>query len=249
MKPLIEKALILAHRGASGYAPENTMEAFKMAAKMGADGIELDVHLTADGQVVVCHDEKLDRTSNGQGIIPSYTLEELKAFDFGFHFYNGERKGIKIPTLDEVYELVAPLGMIVNVEIKSADPAIIPACYAIAKKYGMEEKVIYSSFNHFQIAKMKEYDKNAFIAPLYGFNMLNPWNYCIDICAQASHPNQSQIKLVDNYVEICHEKGIRVHPWTVNTESDICLMLEKGVDAIITNYPDVALTLRDNTGK
>ena len=249
MKPLIEKALILAHRGASGYAPENTMEAFKMAAKMGADGIELDVHLTADGQVVVCHDEKLDRTSNGQGIIPSYTLEELKAFDFGFHFYNGERKGIKIPTLDEVYELVAPLGMIVNVEIKSADPAIIPACYAIAKKYGMEEKVIYSSFNHFQIAKMKEYDKNAFIAPLYGFNMLNPWNYCVDIGAQATHPKYNQISLVENYVKECHDRNVRVHVWTANTAEDIRFLLDAGVDAIITNYPDIAISARDEAAK
>ena len=80
VKPIIEKTLIIAHRGASGYAPENTMDAFELAAKMGADGIELDVHLSADGEVMVIHDEKIDRTSNGQGLVTEYTLAELKEF-------------------------------------------------------------------------------------------------------------------------------------------------------------------------
>lgn len=246
MRPLIEKTLIIAHRGASAYAPENTMEAFELAAQMGADGIELDIHLTSDGQVVVCHDEKVDRTSNGQGLITSYTLEELRAMDFGYHFYDKERKGIKVPTLDEVYALVAPLGMIVNVEIKSADPAIIPLCHELAKKHGMEKKVIYSSFDHFQIARMKEYDSTAFIAPLYGFNMLNPWNYCVDIGARATHPKHTQIRKLENYVKECHNRGIRVHVWTANTEEEIRFLLDAGVDAIITNYPDVAKKLREN---
>ena len=108
MRPLIEKTLIIAHRGACGYAPENTIEAFGLALEMGADGVELDIHLTADGQVVVCHDEKIDRTSNGQGDITSYTLEELRAMDFGYHFYDKERRGIKLSTLSEVYELLSP---------------------------------------------------------------------------------------------------------------------------------------------
>lgn len=245
MNPLIEKTLILAHRGASAYAPENTMEAFELAAKMGADGMELDVHLTSDGEVVVCHDEKIDRTSNGQGLITSYTLSELKAMDFGYHFYDGQRKGIKLPTLDEVYGLLAPLDMIVNVEIKSANPDIAKACDDIAKRHKMEKNVIYSSFNHFQIQKAKEVIGDAFIAPLYSFNMLNPWNYCVDIGAAAVHPKLTQIRLLPDYVKSCHDRGIRVHTWTANTEGDISFLLDAGVDAIITNYPDVALKLRD----
>lgn len=245
MKTLTEKTLILAHRGASGYAPENTMEAFKMAVEMGADGIELDVHLTSDGQVVVCHDEKIDRTSNGQGLITSYTLEELRTMDFGYHFYK-ERRGIKLPTLAEVYALIAPTNMIVNVEIKSADPAIIPECCRLAKEYGMENRVIYSSFDHFQIARMKEYDADSFIAPLYGFNMLKPWNYCLDIGAKATHPVHTQIRKLENYVKECHDRGIRVHVWTANTAEDIAFLLEAGVDAIVTNYPDIAISTREN---
>lgn len=245
MQPIIEKTLILAHRGASGYAPENTMEAFELAGKMGSDGIELDVHFTADGEVVVLHDEKIDRTSNGQGLVTDYTLSELKAMDFGYHFYSEQRKGVKIPTLDEVYELVAPLGMIVNVEIKSTNPDIVKVCDIIAERHGMRDNIIYSSFNHFQIQKVKEVIRNAFIAPLYSFNMLNPWNYCLDIGARATHPKQTQIRLLPDYVKNCHDRGIRVHTWTVNAEEDIAFLLESGVDALITNYPDVAIRLRD----
>ena len=245
MKPMIERTLILGHRGASGYAPENTMEAFRLAAEMGVDGFELDVHLTADGRVVICHDPKIDRTSNGQGNIVDYTLEELRTMDFGYHFYKEERRGIKIPTLEEVYELAAPLGLLVNVEIKATDPAIIPACTEIAKRYGMEDKVIYSSFDHFQIDRMKRHDPDAFIAPLYSFNMLKPWNYALDIDAKAVHPKYTQIHSVENYVKECHDRGLRVHVWTANTEEEISFLLDAGVDAIITNYPDVAKRLAE----
>ena len=245
VKPIIEKTLIIAHRGASGYAPENTMDAFALAAKMGADGIELDVHLSADGEVMVIHDEKIERTSNGQGLVTEYTLAELKEFDFGYHFNGQKRTGVKIPTLDEVYELVAPLGMIVNVEIKSADPRIVRACDEIAERHGMREKVIYSSFNHFQIGAAREEIQNAFIAPLYSFNMLKPWNYCLDIGAKATHPRQNQVSLLPDYVKNCHDRGIRVHTWTVNSEEDMAFQLDAGVDAIITNYPDVAIKIRN----
>ena len=245
MKPLIEKTLIIAHRGASAYAPENTMEAFQLAASMGADGIEIDIHMTSDGHVVVCHDELVDITSNGQGKIPTYTLEELKSMDFGYHFYDKERRGIKIPTLDEVYEFAKSCNMLVNVEIKSANPDIISACHDVALRHNVCDNVIYSSFNHFQLQRIKELVPTAFIAPLYSFNMLKPWNYTIDINAQAVHPRLTQIKEISDYVKQCHDRGLRVHPWTANTQEHITFLLDEGVDAIITNYPDVALKLRD----
>ena len=109
----------------------------------------------------------------------------------------------------------------------------------------MKEKLIYSSFNHLQIKRMKDFDANAFIAPLYGFNMLNPWNYCLDINAAATHPKHTQIRLIEDYVKNCHDRGIRVHVWTVNSEEDMRFLLDEGVDAIITNYPDIAITERD----
>ena len=238
-KTLTDRTFVWAHRGACGYAPENTMPAFKLALDMEADGIELDVHFSKDGKIVVCHDEKIDRTSNGQGKITDYTYEELLAFDFGVKFAP-EFKGTKIPLLSEVYELFAPTGKVVNVEIKSIDPAIPAALVALEKEYGMEGRVIYSSFDHEQIARTLVADPNAFIAPLYSFNMVKAWDYVANIPAKASHPKMNQVDLYPEYVEEMHKRGIRVHAWTVNTADDVKHLAEAGVDAVITNYPDVA---------
>jgi len=240
MKTLTERTLVIAHRGASAYAPENTMEAFRLAHEMKADGIEIDVHFSRDGRIMILHDEKIDRTSNGQGKVTDYTLDELKFFDFGYRF-NGGVKGVKIPTLDELYEFMAPTGMILNIEIKSADPKMPRALYELTEKYGMQDRVIYSSFDHLQLSRMLEIDKNAFVAPLYSFNMLNAWDYCANMNAKATHPNYRQITVnFPDYVEKCHEKGIRVHPWTCDAPETLKALAEAGCDAIITNVPDVA---------
>lgn len=249
MKPIIDKTLIFAHRGASAYEPDNTMEAFDLAHKMGADGIELDVRLTSDGQVVIFHDNTLDRVTNMRGTIPEYTLAELKAMDVGYGFFGGQRKGYKIATLDEVYDLIAPLDMIVNVEIKEKTPEIIKVCADIAKRHKMEEKIIYSCFNHYQIRRVKEEIPNAFIAPLHAFNLLDPWDYCLKIGAKATHPDKDVIKKVPDFVKNCHDKGIRVHVWTADAPEDIQLLLDRGVDVIMTNYPDVGVDLRNKVDK
>ena len=240
MGTLTPRTYIWAHRGASAYAPENTLEAMKLAVEMGADGVELDVHFSKDRQIVVLHDAKIDRTSNGQGPVSDYTLEELKNFDFGCKFY-GERRGILIPTLEEVYNLLRPYGLTVNVEIKSTDPAISKACDDVAKKCKMEDKVIYSSFDHLQLLRVKEVNPDAEIAPLYGFNMVNPWAYAENMGAFAVHPAHQQLVLFEGYADKCHSKNIRVHAWTVNEQSDIEKYSALGCDAVITNYPDIAV--------
>lgn len=237
-KTLNERTLVWAHRGASAYAPENTLEAFKLAIDMKADGIETDVHLSKDGHIMVLHDEKLDRTSNGQGKVTDYTLEELKHFDLGYKFY-GKLTGVRIPTAEEMFELFKDTGMTINIEIKSADPAIIPALVESVKKYGMQDKIYYSSFDHEQLMRMKRLDPNAKIAPLYGFNMVKPWLYAENMGAWATHPRFNQIDLYPEMVEECHKRGIRVNPWTPD-DPEVCKHLsEVGVDGIITNTPDV----------
>ena len=108
---------VWAHRGASYYTPENTLAAFEKAIKMGADGIELDVQMTKDGELVVVHDETINRTSNGKGYVKDYTLEQLKKYDFSNKHIT--YKGEKIPTLQEVYELIKPTSLTINVELKN----------------------------------------------------------------------------------------------------------------------------------
>ena len=111
------KTKVWAHRGASAYAPENTLEAFLLAAEQGADGVELDVQLTKDGEMVVVHDEEIDRVSDGSGFVKDYTLAELKTLNF--NKTHPEYQDVKIPTLREVYEALKPTGMTINVELKT----------------------------------------------------------------------------------------------------------------------------------
>ncbi len=238
-KTLNERTLVIAHRGASAYAPENTLESFALAIEMKADGIETDVHFSKDGVVMVNHDEKLDRTSNGQGLITDYTCDELKFFDFGFKFHK-KRTDVKIPTIDEMYALVAPSNLCINVEIKSADPAMPQALYDAAKRHGMLDRVFYSSFDHEQLARMLRIFPEAYVAPLYGFNMVKPWLYAENLGALASHPRYNQVFLYPEYVDECHKRGIRVNPWTVDDPEAIKSLAEAGCDALITNVPDVA---------
>ena len=119
------KTKVWAHRGASAYAPENTLEAFLLAAEQGADGVELDVQLTKDGEMVVVHDEEIDRVSDGSGFVKDYTLAELK--NLNFNKTHPEYQNVKIPTLREVYEALKPTGMTINVELKTAhDGEMVP---------------------------------------------------------------------------------------------------------------------------
>lgn len=237
-KTLTERTLIIAHRGASAYAPENTMPAYELAAKMKADGIETDVHFTADGKIVTLHDAKIDRTSNGQGLVTDYTYEELLHFDFGWKF-SPEFKGTRLPLMEDLFNLCRENNMVCNVEIKSADPAMPAALYELEKKTGMSDLVIYSSFDHEQLARMLEVNPKAFVAPLYSFNMVKAWDYTENMGALASHPSHKQIALYKGYVEKCHEKGIRVHPWTVDDPEIAKWLAEEGCDAVITNKPDL----------
>ena len=158
---------VWAHRGASAYAPENTLEAFKLAVDMGADGIELDVQLSKDGELVVIHDEEIDRTSNGKGFVKDYTLKELKKFNFNNS--NSKYHKVNIPTLKEVFELLKSTEMDINVELKTGVffyEGIEEKVLSLAKEMKMEERIIYSSFNHYSVMKVKELDENAKIGLL-----------------------------------------------------------------------------------
>ena len=183
------KPLIWAHRGASGHAPENTLPAFRMAAEMGADGVELDVQLTKDGKLVVCHDETIDRTSSAKGWIKDYTLAELKALDFS----NGNRayEGVRIPTLEEVLELLNPTGLTVNIEIKTGIvfyKGIEEQLLDLVRNMHWEERVIYSSFNHETLRTLHRLDLDAPLGVLYADGLVDAVRYGRSLGASALHP-------------------------------------------------------------
>ena len=236
---------VWAHRGASAYAPENTLAAFLLARRLGADGVELDVHLTKDGEVVVCHDADIKRTSNGEGLIEDKTYEELAGYDFGYSAVFGNRfSGERIPTLKEVYRATVPYGVIVNVELKATRPEIVKEVLSLEEECGVAGAVIYSSFVHEYLKELKELNPAAPVAPLYGtdpeFVTLGK-----ELKATALHPAFGGVLADADYVKKAHAAGLRVHPYTPNSEDDLIALTEMGVDAVITNYPDRAIEIRN----
>ena len=235
---------ILAHRGASAYRAENTMPAFKLAIEQGANGFELDVHLTKDGEIVVAHDLGLERVSNGKGRIPDYDLTTLKKLNFGKPIPGSEP--CQIPTLAEVYELVADTNLTVNVELKTTEEfylAMPEKLIRLEKEYALKGRIIYSSFNHYSLMALRQYDKAAEIGLLYDLGLVDPWCYAKHLSATAIHPHYYIIAAMPETVARCHKEGIVVNIWTVDDPKAISYMLSLGVDNLITNKPDVAIAL------
>ena len=237
-------SLIYGHRGASGHAPENTLEAFRLALDMGADGFELDVHMSRDGELVVIHDETVDRTTNGSGLVRDLRLEELKALDAcnGMDAY----RGAKIPTLGEVFDLIRNTRYIVNVEVKTDEwfyPQIEEKCLALAKEKGVEDQVIYSSFNHFTLMKLRQLKPDVKLGMLFGDIMVKPWEYASQLDVEYLHPMKMNI-YVPGFAENAARAGYGINMWTINDPETmaLCLQAEAG---IITNYPDIAVKLRN----
>jgi len=237
--------IIMAHRGASAYRPENTLEAFSLAIEQGAGGIELDVHLTKDGEIVVAHDERLERVSDGAGYINDHTLDELKSLNFGKLFPGSPV--CRIPTLAEVYSLVKRSTLMINIELKTVERIyyeLPEKLLALTAEYEMQERVIYSSFNHYFLVQLKKADPTVKTGLLYELAMVDPWVYAKYTNADAIHPPYYVIAALPETVARCHEHGIKVNVWTVDDPKLIKLMMQCGVDGIITNKPDVAVACK-----
>jgi glycerophosphoryl diester phosphodiesterase len=237
----MKKPVIYAHRGASAYAPENTGAAFRKALDMKADGIELDVHLSKDGHVVVIHDEKVDRTSNGKGLIRDLKLDELKSLDFGAWF-SSEFAGEPIMTLDEVLSLLDGWDGILNIELKSGYVLydnIEQKVIDLLRQHKRIEKCIISSFNHYSLLEIKKLEPALKIGLLYSAGLVDPWKYAKMVGAEAIHPFFSSAQAP--VVKGCNDNGIIINPWTIDQPEIIKALTQFGVDGIITNVPDVAI--------
>ena len=222
---------IIAHRGASAHAPENTIAAFQLALEQGADGIELDVILSKDGHLVVIHDDTVDRTTGGKGYVRDMNLEELKSLDAG--------EGQSIPTLDEVFEEFGG-RLIINVELKNYTSVFdgLPIETAkLVKKHQLGESVIVSSFNPFNLprfhARMPEVDLGLLTQP----NTAKKWVWRL-FKYDALHPHFSDVDQV--LVAALHSRNRKVNVWTVDEPSEIQRLAALEVDSIITNDPKAA---------
>ncbi len=241
-RTLNERTLVWAHRGASAYAPENTLPAFALAAEMKADGVELDIHLTKDGKIVVHHNFDIWNPDMDKGYIKDMTYDEIVKYNMNLGSEERREKYgfVKAPLLDEVFGLLAPTNLTINVEIKSYEEELPGMCIALAERYGLTDRVYYSDFNHLNMLRLHEINNKVSVAPLYGQRILFPWVYAGLLSANAIHPDWGQIFEVPGIVHECHLRGIRVNPWTVDSEDIMHKCIEAGCDALITDLPDVA---------
>jgi glycerophosphoryl diester phosphodiesterase len=242
--------IIFAHRGASLHAPENTLAAFELAIEQGADGIELDAKLTADGHVVVIHDATVDRTTDGHGRVKDLTLEELRKLDAG-SFFSEKFKGERIPTLEEVFEKVGKRTFI-NVELtnyNSPRDHLVESVCMLVKKFSLQKRILFSSFLPSNLSRARGYLPDVPTGLLALSGILGLWSRSFGFAFgkyQALHPNiknatQQQIYFV-------HRLKRRVHVWTANQEEDMRRLFKWGVNGIITDDPQLAVKVRNEQG-
>ncbi len=229
---------IYAHRGSSGTHPENTIAAFTEAARLAIHGVEFDVHLTIDGELVVIHDESIDRTSNGAGFVKDMTLSELKAFDFG-SWFSSDFRGQKIPTLHEVLQLFSDTTHHLNIELKSdifPYEGMVEKVIAVISEMGLDSRVVLSSFDHGAIRTVKQLAPHLETAALFMEVLVEPLDYIRAIPADALHlffptalrPSIRQVL----------EAGTPVRTFTVNEEHYAQALQDVGISAIFTDFPE-----------
>lgn len=232
---------IICHRGYSGRYPENTLLAFRKAIETGADGIELDVHLTKDGQVVVIHDERVDRTTNGTGFVKDMTLRELRSLDASM----GKSAPQRVPTLEEYFRLVSPTGLFTNIELKTGIfdyGGLEEKVWAIVRDFHQEQRVIFSSFHGQSLLRMKSVAPEAPCGLLCSDKLQNPGDIVAGLGLQAYHP--WFLRVTKALATDTRTRGLALNPYTPNDPASLTWLLSLGVSGVITNFPERAMALR-----
>jgi glycerophosphoryl diester phosphodiesterase len=241
------RPIILAHRGASLEAPENTLAAFKLAINQGADGVELDARLSADGEVVVFHDEFVGRTTNGKGRVNRHSLEELKKLDAG-SWFSSDFAGEKIPTLREVFEYFNG-RVVINIELTDyldLFGLLAMKVVQLIQEYQFQNSVIITSFSPFGLLTVRRMLPGSDVG-------LITFSGSKGIAHRSLAGLMFSPKLIvqhmdgvgQDFINLLHRKNCKIFAWTVDTENSIKNLAQQGVDGIITDKPALAVqTLR-----
>lgn len=240
---------IYAHRGSSGTYPENTFAAFNEAERVGSDGIEIDVHLTRDEEIVVLHDNTVDRTTNGTGLVRDYRLEEIKELDAG-SWFSAEHSGERIPTLKEVLEWMKGNTITLNIELKNVTiqyPDFEKRIVSEIEESGLEDRIIISSFNHYALKRVKELNPKIECAILYAQQLFEPWNYAETIGATSLHPHDPKTDL--EIINTAQQHGFPVRVYTVNNEKRMKELISAGCSALMSDYPEKAILIKETLKK
>lgn len=252
-----EGPLVIAHQGGELLRPSNTLPAFEHAVELGVDVLEMDVHATADGAIVVMHDDTVDRTTDGTGAIKEMSLDEIKALDAGDYWtaddgvtfpYRGQ--GITVPTLDEIFAAFPDMPM--NIEIKQAEPSMVGIFCDKLREYAMTDQVLVASFHDSVMQEFRETCPE--VATSMTETEIRPFFVLNTIYLGATYQPPGTAFQVPEYsgdlhvaterfVRGAHAQNVDVHVWTVNDASDMERMLALGVDGIITDRPDLLLQL------
>jgi len=241
MKPA-SPTRVIAHRGFSSQAPENTLIAIEQAISVGADMIEVDVTVTADGHVICLHDKTLDRTTDGHGLPADFTLEEIRQLDAG-SWFAPEFAGEKIPTLTEVLDAIKG-RILINIEIKpeAVEFGVVSKVAALINEHEMLDSVVVSSFSPEALRLMKITDPAVITATLFNKELhtgRDPLEIIMEVGSRGF--NISGKRLTVEMVERCHRNEIPVAVYTVNDAAEMRRLMELGVDAVFTDHPDLML--------
>ncbi|GAA1379856.1 glycerophosphodiester phosphodiesterase [Peribacillus frigoritolerans] len=250
-----KKIVNVAHRGASGYAPEHTIPAYQMGEQMKGDYIEIDLQMTKDGRLVAMHDEKVDRTTNGTGLVKDLTLAEIKKLDAGTWFnekYPQLAKegyeGLKVPTLEEVFK---KFGKKANYYIETKSPDVYPGMeeellqvleeYKMVDSKGRTKNVLIQSFSKESLMKVHDLNPRLPLVQLFSYKnqatISDEELESIKEYAVGVGPNFSKVD--GQYVKMVRNHDLQFHPYTVNERADMKKALEWGATGLFTNYPDV----------
>ncbi|MEZ4642333.1 MAG: glycerophosphodiester phosphodiesterase [Chloroflexota bacterium] len=256
------RPMVIAHQGGEELRPSNTMTAFQHAVDLGVDVLEMDVHMTQDGVIVVMHDATVDRTTDGSGAIQEMTFAEIETLDAGYYWtdddgatYPYRGQGIRVPALAEVLQAFPDMPF--NIEIKQAEPSIVVPFCDLLREYGMAEQVLVPSFDAETIAAMRatcpEVATSLVRPEVTQFWILNVLGLsaafrapgeAIQVPERSTLPVLGEVQVVtERFVRNAHRHHVAVHVWTIDETDDMARLLDLGVDGLITDRPDRMLTL------
>jgi glycerophosphoryl diester phosphodiesterase len=262
----MQPPLVIAHQGGDGVWPGDTMYAFENAVEIGADVLEMDAHITKDGQIVLMHDEKVDRTTEGTGLIEDLTLPELKQLDAAYQWSNDEGKtfpyrgqGIEVPTLEELFQKFSPMRYVIEIKL-TQNPIDKPLCDLI-RKYDMQDKVVIASFHDEAMQNFRktcpevatsasrgEVTKFVLLGKVFLSGLVAPQYQSLQPPYDPRESMNIPI-MTERFIRQAHAKNIAVEPWTVDNPQMMRQYIEWGVDGIMTDRPDLMIEVLKGMGK
>jgi glycerophosphoryl diester phosphodiesterase len=257
--------MVIAHQGGDGIFPGDTMYAYEKAVELGADVLEMDAHITKDGEIVLMHDEKVDRTTDGSGLIEDLTLAELKQLDAAYQWSNDGGKtfpfrgrGIQVPTLRELFEKFPDMRYVIEIKL-TKNPIDMPLCNLIREK-NMQEKVVIASFHDEAMAMFRticpevatsasrgEVTKFVILGKVFLSGWVSPNYQALQVPWEKSESKGIQV-MTARFIRESHAKNLHVEPWTVDDPELMKQYIQWGVDGIMTDKPDVMIDVLKEMG-